>query len=312
MKKALQKPYYRFLKLKNRIFHGRPVLVLMYHRISDVADVKTAHLTVNMTTFEKQLVHFKEKYQILRLTDEWSSLKKTGLVLTFDDGYADNYKNALPLLEKHNIPATIFVTTIHTDTQNEFWWDQLVVDYGNIGPQFYLPGIEEKVSKQEFTYQHCVDLVSKLDNQQKKEWFLAFEKANHIEYKSREEYRSLTLAELQKLDTHHLIDIGLHSHNHYSLGNLTEDEQMRELALSIKTLHELKAPPIKYLALPHGSYNMATAKVIKENGVLGMLLANNYYSNKKNKASGKINRILMPNIESKKLETYLKHFDFKI
>lgn len=312
MKKALKKPYYRFLKLKNRIFNGRPVLVLMYHRISDVADEKTAHLTVNTAIFEKQLIYFKEKYQILRLTDDWSDLKETGLVLTFDDGYADNYKNALPLLEKHNIPATIFVTTIHTDTQNEFWWDQLVVDYGKIGQQFHLPGIEEKVSKQEFTYHHCVDLVSRLDNDQKKEWFLNFEKANQIVYKNREEYRSLTLAELQKLDAHHLIDIGLHCHNHYSLGNLTEEEQMRELALSIKKLHELKAPPIKYLALPHGSYNTATSKVIKENGVLGMLLANNYYSNRKNKASGKINRILMPNIESKKLETYLKYFDFKI
>ena len=79
MKKNLTKQYYNFLKLKNRIFQGRPVLVLMYHRISNVSDKKLAHLTVSVTNFEKQLVYFKEKYQILKLSDDWTCLKKTGL-----------------------------------------------------------------------------------------------------------------------------------------------------------------------------------------------------------------------------------------
>jgi len=57
--------------------------------------------------------------------------KKTGLVITFGDGYADNIINALPLLERYQIPATIFISTLNINTKNEFWWDRLVFDYAS-------------------------------------------------------------------------------------------------------------------------------------------------------------------------------------
>lgn len=47
------------------------------------------------------------------------------VVVTFDDGYADNLYNPKPLLEYYNIPATIFVTTGQIGQNREFWWDQL-------------------------------------------------------------------------------------------------------------------------------------------------------------------------------------------
>ncbi|RTY92258.1 polysaccharide deacetylase family protein [Flavobacterium sp. GT3R68] len=310
MKKALKKPYYRFLKLKNRIFHGRPVLVLMYHRVSDVSDKKTARLTVTPATFEKQLVYFKEKYQILRLTDNWSSLKKSGLVITFDDGYADNFINALPLLEKHQIPATVFVTTININTQNEFWWDRLVFDYEKMDVLFFFPKIAEKVSKEQYSYSYFENMLAELDNSQKEEWFLEWEKINHIEFRGREDYRSLTIEELKKLENNPLIDIGLHTHNHYPLGYLTEQEQIQEMSTSIGELKKFADSSLPYLALPHGSYNEFTFQVIKGFGLKGVFLANNYYSNGTNKATGKINRILMPNIEGTKMIDYLRYFDF--
>lgn len=310
MKKNLTKQYYNFLKLKNRIFQGRPVLVLMYHRISNVSDKKLAHLTVSVTNFEKQLVYFKEKYQILKLSDDWTCLKKTGLVITFDDGYADNIINALPLLEKYQIPATIFVTTLNTNTIKEFWWDRLVYDYSNVEEFFCFPSLKDKVFKEQYTYKYIVECVSKLDNDQKEIWFLEFEKSNKIFFQNREEYRPLTNLELKQLSEHPLIDIGIHSHNHYSLGNLTYEEQKNELSISVEKLNELTTKNIKYLALPHGSYNGDTLKAIEDIGILGVLYANNYYSNFNNKSSGKINRILIPSISNEELVRYMKHYDF--
>jgi peptidoglycan/xylan/chitin deacetylase (PgdA/CDA1 family) len=309
--RLLKELYFRLLKLKSRIFYGRPVLVIMYHRVSDTVGEKLAHLTVSEENFENQLLYYKENYQILRLNQEWTSLKKTGLVITFDDGYADNIINALPLLEKYQIPAVIFVTTLNSNTKDEFWWDRLIFDYSACDEVFSIPNLKEKVLKSVDTYKTIADQVYKLTNEDKKHWFLEFEKINQISFSPREEFRSLTNSELKLLSEHPLIELGIHTHNHYSLGSLTAQEQKKELLYSIKKLNELTTKNVKYLALPHGSYNEETLKIADELGIKGSLLANDYYSSIKNKSSKKINRILMPDIKREEMIKRLKRFDIK-
>ena len=305
----LKNIYYKFLKLKSRFLAGRPVLVLMYHRINDEVGQKLTGLTVSTNNFEKQLLYFKKYFQILRLEEDWTTLKKTGIVITFDDGYADNIINALPLLEKYQIPATIFITTLNSNSKKEFWWDRLVFDYSNCDESFYLPNQSDKISKSNNTYKHITDYIHKISNEDKEEWFLEFEKINKIAFFPREEYRSLTNSELKLLSEHPLITLGIHTHNHYSLGTLSFEEQKQEISFSIEKLEELTTKTIKYLALPHGSYNADTLKIAQELNLKGILLANDYYSSIKNKSSNKINRILMPNIEGKELVKRLKKFD---
>lgn len=310
MKNKLKKIYYQILKLKNRVFNGRPVLVLMYHRVSDVADPKLEHLTVSLKNFDHQLSYFKKKYQILKLDEEWTSLKKSGLVITFDDGYADNILNALPILEKYQIPATIFVTTLNVDSKNEFWWDRFSFDYSNCEESFYLPNQNSKVSKSKNTSSSITNYLHKISNEDKEKWFLEFEKINEIAFFPREEYRSLTNLELKTLSEHPLITLGIHTHNHYFLENLSYEEQKQEMFLSVQKLDELTTKNIKYLALPHGSYNMDTYRIMHDYGLIGILLANNNYSSNKNKMSKKINRILIPNINDKTLVRFMKKYDF--
>jgi peptidoglycan/xylan/chitin deacetylase (PgdA/CDA1 family) len=56
---------------------------------------------------------------------EQGDLPKLGVVITFDDGYADNLWEAKPALEQYEIPATVFVTTGYIGRDREFWWDEL-------------------------------------------------------------------------------------------------------------------------------------------------------------------------------------------
>ena len=174
--------YYKFLKLKSRFLAGRPVLVLMYHRINDEVGHKLTGLTVSTNNFEKQLLYFKKHFQILRLEEDWTTLKKTGIVITFDDGYADNIINALPLLEKYQIPATIFITTLNSNSKKEFWWDRLVFDYSNCDESFYLPNQNDKIAKSNSSYQYITVYVHEMQNEDKEEWFLEFEKINKIAF----------------------------------------------------------------------------------------------------------------------------------
>lgn len=114
------------------------------------------------------------------------------------------------------------------------------------------------------------------------------------------------------MSDHPLIDIGIHTYNHYLFGNLSYEEQKRELRLSIEKLDKLVTKLVKYLALPYGSYNSSILRVVEESDCLGILIANNDYSNHKNKSGKKINRILIPNIKDEELVKFMNTFDFKI
>lgn len=87
--------------------------ILMYHSVG----YNRAFFTVRPDNFDRQLAYLKKrKLEIIKLSDLISRFKNgqniNGCVcLTFDDGYLDNLTEALPILEKYNFPATIFVTT---------------------------------------------------------------------------------------------------------------------------------------------------------------------------------------------------------
>ena len=86
--------------------------ILTYHSISNEIEPDE---TVTPEEFERQLQYIKENYKVISLEEAIEYLqtdlgKVSGsIVITFDDGYSDNYYNAYPLLKKHNFPATIFL-----------------------------------------------------------------------------------------------------------------------------------------------------------------------------------------------------------
>jgi peptidoglycan/xylan/chitin deacetylase (PgdA/CDA1 family) len=94
-------------------------LILMYHSVGEKRSdpwrigVSTRHFNEHLQVIERlyQPLSMKQVVQ----SAESNKLRNKSIAVTFDDGYQDNYFNALPLLEKSNIPATIFVTTRHID-----------------------------------------------------------------------------------------------------------------------------------------------------------------------------------------------------
>ncbi len=101
--------------------------ILLYHRIAKVSN-DPVMLCVSPENFEKHIIFLKEKYKIIPLLELSNkitnkTLEGDELAITFDDGYKDNLTNALPILEKYNIPATIFVTTSQIGEKASFEWD---------------------------------------------------------------------------------------------------------------------------------------------------------------------------------------------
>ena len=107
----------------------RRVVILMYHRVFE-SSADPWELCVSPGHFAEHLEVLNGNYQVMSLNELVRALRdaqlpKRGVVLTFDDGYADNLWNSKPLLEKYEVPATVFVTIGSLDSPNEFWWDDL-------------------------------------------------------------------------------------------------------------------------------------------------------------------------------------------
>ncbi|MEZ4195098.1 MAG: polysaccharide deacetylase family protein [Candidatus Paceibacterota bacterium] len=106
----------------------KTAVIVLYHRVGNVS-ADPLFLNVDRETFEEHLNFYQKFYEVVslpelntRLTEGLISGRE--LAITFDDGYVDNLSQALPILEKHNLPATIFVTTSQLGEKAHHPWDK--------------------------------------------------------------------------------------------------------------------------------------------------------------------------------------------
>jgi len=115
---------------------GRRTLILAYHRVVHDVDAERGAaipgLLISAATFERHLVQLRRAgFSLVTLGEalEVSAGLRTGrgdlAVLTFDDGYRDNYEVAFPILQKHRAPATIFLPTDFIGTERRLPHDRL-------------------------------------------------------------------------------------------------------------------------------------------------------------------------------------------
>lgn len=103
------------------------VPILAYNRISDT---DTNPTTLKVADFEAQLKYLVDNgYHVIMpddLLDAWETgktLPSKPILLTFDDGHEDIYKNVFPLLQKYNMRATVFIVTDHIGMKDYLSWD---------------------------------------------------------------------------------------------------------------------------------------------------------------------------------------------
>ncbi len=137
-------------------------IILIYHRLIEkwdrTLDYSQPGMVVTTDTFDRQLQFFKKHFEIVSLSslvnsqfairnsqcsdfrDGQSAIRHPSLansksefrnpkprcVITFDDGWRDNYDIAFPILRKHGVPATIFLTTDFIGANRAFWHTELL------------------------------------------------------------------------------------------------------------------------------------------------------------------------------------------
>lgn len=118
--------------------------ILMYHSISNSSNPRFAQFAVPARAFAEQMAYLREHgyvpltvTQLVRARSMGSVLSEKPVVLTFDDGFADFFTTALPILRRYGFPATLYVTTAYIGktsqwlrqeretTRSMLTWDQL-------------------------------------------------------------------------------------------------------------------------------------------------------------------------------------------
>lgn len=234
----------------------RQVAVLMYHGVvpDDEPLADGDWLQVRAGEFRRQMAYLKRHYEVVPLADVVGAQAASGgrprAVVTFDDGYANVYHYALPILRELGLPATVFVVTGHVDTRRLFWWDRLHLAA--------LPG--DPASGQIRAIKALAP--EKID--------AAVEHVVHSHGRSApseapETYRCANLDELRGLTAGGLIDLGSHTHGHEILQVLSDEQVRTTLRASLEALAGWGFAT-RLLAAPNGDYTDAQTMLMREQG----------------------------------------------
>jgi peptidoglycan/xylan/chitin deacetylase (PgdA/CDA1 family) len=105
------------------------VPILAYHQVGDIDD---DIYSITASQFEEQLAYLKKNgYHAISFEDLFNFYDGQGklptkpVIITFDDGYEDNYITALPILEKYNMSATVFIVPNLIGTEDYLSWQQV-------------------------------------------------------------------------------------------------------------------------------------------------------------------------------------------
>lgn len=263
------------------------LLILMYHRILPEGDERLRYeepgMSVTPESFEVHLQTLKKEFDVMAL-DDWIERKQTGqklprkaCAITFDDGWADNYEYAFPLLKKHRFPATIFLVSEYIGTDARFWPERLarlVVAVAEQCPEqqahqslAWLPfaetGIElsAAVPNREQLSQLIVASKSMSDEQIHQNIDKALQ-ALELDISS-DKASILSWEQLAEMDASGLVEYGSHTCTHARLNDSMDAlEIKRQISESKRLLKERLGQKVELFCFPNGDYTNDTLEVV--------------------------------------------------
>lgn len=255
-----------------------PVIVLIYHRVTTLSSDPDM-LAVSPENFRQQLQHLKDTVSLVRFEDDWAKTTKPAVCITFDDGYADNALEALPILEEVGVPATFFVSTGTIGTNQAFWWDELeriIIGGHNLPPCFTLNnGRSIKTwhtgtcRERQVLYQDIVQLLKNVTIEKRNEQIILLRQWAGTEEEIAGSHRAMTVDELRLLAKSRWVTIGAHTVTHTRLSSLTPDKQLEEVTASKSQLETWLGREITVFSYPFGrrcDYTKGTVGLCREIG----------------------------------------------
>jgi sugar transferase (PEP-CTERM/EpsH1 system associated) len=276
--------YLRWLSGTNRL------TIVGYHRVLPLYEAMHypfQAMVMPKDLFEAQIAHLAKNYCPMSISDairllRAGKLPRRALIVTFDDGYHDNYEHAYPILRRFQVPASFFVVTDFVDGKTGLWWDEVAGRIEQILrcrllqssedarhlPQWAL-SIMGKARSPEEAPVIARDLVGQLNRVSSTERRKVFDLLCSIAAGFGEATgKKLMLSWKEVKELHDSgMTIGSHTASHEFLDEAEEAAAWREIHESVTILKQRLNTPARFLTYPAGRCGRDSSILLRRAGI---------------------------------------------
>ena len=264
------------------------ILVFNHHRIGDRDSCQYDRqlFSASAEQFDYQLSYIKRHFPVLlphelgEMISQKRSLKRMHAMITFDDGYLDNYTIAYKILRQHDLTATFYLVSNYVGTGYLPWWDliaylirqspeqSLDLSYCKERPLLLEPDREAAIQTVVAAYKSNLnqDAATFLRELQDQSGVAAPTAARR--FLDWNEAREMVAGGME---------IGAHTQTHPIMSRLSSEDQRRELTQSKVTLEEQLGAKVESLAYPNGSPKDFTPDTLRHVEEAGYTTAFSFY-----------------------------------
>jgi peptidoglycan/xylan/chitin deacetylase (PgdA/CDA1 family) len=280
----------KLLRLGRRFSGTNRPIILMYHRVAKL-EQDPWEFSVKPERFARQLEVLRRERDIVPM--QWLAkrlregrLPRNAAAVTFDDGYADVFHNALPILQRLGCPATVFVTTRAISDQSIFWWDilsRIVLETAHL-PELLVINeggrrLEWKLRNDHTQVKNGVTigraelhvalhaLLKRMDPHQRRTILELVATWAGTVADPRPSDRAMTVEELCLLAKADGISVGAHTCSHPSLPLLDQDSIAGEIEHSRQQCETITGQVITGFAYPYGDLNDTCVQAVSNLGL---------------------------------------------
>lgn len=272
--------------------------ISMYHYVRDIEHSRYPKIKgLDVHLFREQIEFMKKNFsivtmeQVMDAIEGKSELPNNAMLLTFDDGYIDNYTYVLPILEEAKIQGSFFIPGKTFSTNQLLDVNKIHYILASAQMNHLIGDVYERMNYyrgQEFDYPSNEEL------------FVEYGKANRFDDKETifvkrilqtvlpEQLRNrissdlfkkyvgvseeqlacelyMTEEQIRTMRRHGMF-IGCHGYDHYWLGNLSPDQMRRDITKALEVLDEFLDRKKWVMKFPYGNYNSQVLEFIENQG----------------------------------------------
>lgn len=259
---------------------SRSLQILVYHRIVDEDDPFFPPTPINV--FARQMDYLAARVRVLPLGEAVERLHRNdvpdnAVVVTFDDGYRDNYVNAFPILRQLSIPATIFLATGAIGTGTLLWHDTVFSAFRETRRRWFegFDGSSTRhslatVSDRCFALKHVLDFLRSVNDEDRRRWIDRLIECLGVEARTHSSDLMLRWDDVRAMHRAG-ISFGSHTVNHPILSRESPENVATEIRTSKRAIEAALGVSIDTFAYPSGrtaDFTSAVKALVKEEGFL--------------------------------------------